>query len=379
MTVVFGGTPQTDAGSEATRSWYLEGCARPASLVDRFPVSGEKFTVGRDKSCSLTLDSQNVSRCHAEIRMVDDMPMLFDLCSTNGTFVNGARIATSTRLDPGDKVQFADMEFQLGEEQSQGIMNTMVASSLEQGWLISRLHEVIDGRRFEMHYQPILTTDGLRTVGLESLVRCQLPGFESPYELFAAASQLHLESRLSQECRLKAVETLGDCQPDLILFLNTHPTEQLGQELIQSLGKLRDTAGHRRIVIELHESVASNLKVIRSFRDALIDLDMRLAYDDFGAGQSRLLELIEVPPDYLKFDRSLVNRIADASPQHRSMVSSLVQVAQASGIIALAEGIDNQADAEVCCDLGFHMFQGYYFGRPAPYQDPETLNGPVPG
>jgi EAL domain-containing protein (putative c-di-GMP-specific phosphodiesterase class I) len=103
---------------------------------------------------------------------------------------------------------------------------------------------------------------------------------------------------------------------------------------------------------------------MREFRAALHDLGIRLAYDDFGAGQSRLLELTEVPPDYLKFDRSLVQESALCSESHWSLLQTLVKHATEVGIATVAEGLESQEAVDACRDLGFTYLQGYHLGRP---------------
>jgi EAL domain-containing protein (putative c-di-GMP-specific phosphodiesterase class I) len=99
-------------------------------------------------------------------------------------------------------------------------------------------------------------------------------------------------------------------------------------------------------------------------RVVLEDLGMKLAYDDFGAGQARLNELVEARPDYLKFDRKLVAGLDAATPDRVQLVESLVQLARQLGIITLAEGIETAGEAATCRRIGFEMMQGYYFGRP---------------
>ena len=92
----------------------------------------------------------------------------------------------------------------------------------------------------------------------------------------------------------------------------------------------------------------------------------RARHDDFGAGQARLLELVEVPASYLKFDISLIHEIDKASVAPRELVALLLELARKMSIATLAEGISRVEEMEVCRDLGFEYFQGYYFGRPAP-------------
>ncbi len=101
-----------------------------------------------------------------------------------------------------------------------------------------------------------------------------------------------------------------------------------------------------------------------ALRDQLNDLDIKLAYDDFGQGEARIVYLAEVPPDFLKFDISLITNIDKASDKRQQMLGALVQMVKDLGITTLAEGIETPAEATVCETLGIELGQGYFFGRP---------------
>jgi EAL domain-containing protein (putative c-di-GMP-specific phosphodiesterase class I) len=98
----------------------------------------------------------------------------------------------------------------------------------------------------------------------------------------------------------------------------------------------------------------------------LNDLDMLLVYDDFGAGQSRLIELLDSVPDIVKFDIAIIQNIQQRSEASRSMVETLVKMARDAGIRTLAEGVESREEAEACSAIGFELAQGFYFGYPAP-------------
>ena len=86
-----------------------------------------------------------------------------------------------------------------------------------------------------------------------------------------------------------------------------------------------------------------------------------LAYDDFGAGQARLLELAEVPPHYLKFDMSFVRGIDSAPASRQRMLTSLVSVARDLLVYTVAEGVETAEEADVCMRIGFTHAQGFFF------------------
>lgn len=344
--------------------WFLFGCLEDTSGLTRISIGKVPFAVGRASSSDFRLSSRNVSSYHAQILAAGEAVLVRDLGSTNGTYVNGRRIVEPTPVGEGDLIQFADMEFRLGCAETPSGEHTAIADRPEEGWLISRMHEVVNQDRFEMAFQPIVSASDLRLEAVEALVRCDVVGLESPIALFEAATKLGLEERLSDMCRTKAVRALGESPFRSKLFLNTHPHEYLGAELVASLKRLRDAAANRPLVLEIHEAAVPELAAMREFRAALRDLGIGLAYDDFGAGQSRLLELTGVPPDYLKFDRSLVKDIATSSASHRGLLRSLLTHAADTGIATIAEGLDDQETADICREIGFTHFQGFHLGRP---------------
>ena len=103
---------------------------------------------------------------------------------------------------------------------------------------------------------------------------------------------------------------------------------------------------------------------MRILRSALTELRISLAYDDFGAGQARLVELVDVPPDYLKFDMRLVQNLESASMERQRMLASLVAMVSDLGITPLAEGIELEGDHEICRQMGFKCAQGFLYGYP---------------
>ena len=120
------------------------------------------------------------------------------------------------------------------------------------------------------------------------------------------------------------------------------------------------------IVLEIHEAAITSVGYLTELMSVLKDLNIELAYDDFGAGQARLIELFEVPPKYLKFDLSCVRGLENASKLHRASVRSLLNMVRDLDVVSLAEGVETPEQSEICQELGFDMAQGYLFGKPQP-------------
>jgi EAL domain-containing protein (putative c-di-GMP-specific phosphodiesterase class I) len=347
--------------------WYLTGCTEANGVMRRIPVNTRPFQVGRQPHLSLYLPSRNVSKLHAEIIGTDAAFCVRDLGSTNGTYLNGRRIKHESLITDGDLVQFADMEFRVGCVDSTAGDQTMVVSSIGNSWLLSQFDRLINDHCLVPFFQPIFAFATRKTCAYEVLARSNLKGLENPGEMFSAATRLQLEVPLSTICRVKGVLAGKQLPGAPNIFMNTHPAEDLRTQILESLQELRKIVPYQPMTLEIHEKAVTDLAAMKEFIVALRALNIGLAYDDFGAGQSRLLDLVEVPPDYLKFDISLIRNIHTMLAKQQ-MVDGLLRIVRDFGIAALAEGIECAEEALVCEQLGFAFAQGFFFGHPAPLE-----------
>ena len=233
--------------------------------------------------------------------------------------------------------------------------------------LESELRSLLKDRAVLPHYQSIIDLNTLEIVGYEVLGRIPeesgLP--KSPAELFKVAACLNLSTELSDLFRIEGAAIWPELPGSPLLFLNTHPSEMSRiDELERSLIHLRKTAADAPIVIEVHERAVPSIAELRRFRHILTDLEMKLAYDDFGVGQIRLVELAKTPPDYLKFDISIIRNIHLAPKSLHQMVLTFVKASHDLGIATLAEGISQKGERDKCMELGFQYAQGFLFCRP---------------
>ncbi len=127
---------------------------------------------------------------------------------------------------------------------------------------------------------------------------------------------------------------------------------------------VREVSPSQRLTLEIHEKAVSDPALMSELHAALRAMDVGLAFDDFGAGEARLVELAKVQPDYLKFDISLIHSIHSAPREHQRMVASLVSMVREMGVVPLAEGIECKEERDVCEAMGFELAQGFYFGKP---------------
>ncbi len=354
---------QTDGGSVV---WALSAPATGDDTAQRIAVTSQSFTIGRHSSSSLVIGNSTVSGRHAELILAADRLLLRDCDSTNGTLLNGRPIHTVESLRDGDILHFGNAMYVVHRGTMAHGMVTVCADNADEALAQVQFATLLARPGVVPHYQPIVHLHEGTRIGYEILSRSQFVGLETPAKMFRVAAQRMSEAELSRVCRLEGLRGADSLDRRYQLYLNTHPAELGNPELLESIQTLRNLYPSREIVLEVHESGVTSIDFLRNLRAALTDLNIGLAYDDFGSGQARLMELIEVPPDVLKFDVSLVQGLPAATPPRRSTVASLIRMVQDLNVIPLAEGIETEEEAEICREVGFELAQGYLFGRGEP-------------
>lgn len=360
-------------------SWYLAGAPVDGNTLllpmDCFPV-----TIGRSRKCTLTIESNSVSRNHARIDADDNGNLhLVDLESTNGTFVNRTRIAVPTILKEGDILHFGSAEFRLKRKfatldsrvgKDQTLNRTCLVPpnlDLPENFLLleKEFIEMLSQKRIRVAWQPIVDARNFNLVAYEVLGRGDhraLP--QHPSALFSFAQKLNKEVALSQAFRTIAASIAAKQIKRICLYMNSHPAEMFKENFYRSIMDIQAIAPNMELVMEVHETAVNEGDKMKTMAKRLREMGVKLAYDDFGSGQSRLEELANIPPDVVKFSRNLICDIDQASRKKQHLVEKLVNIVSDIGSIPLAEGIETEPEASVCRQMGFELFQGNLTGKP---------------
>lgn len=351
---------------ETAATWALVRGAVDGNAEQTAVIAPIPFTVGRSPGSSLQINGKTISGNHAVLTVDDDQLWVADCGSTNGTYVNGRRVVDKIQLKQQDLLQFADVAFRVRYDDRDETSQTMQEDMCDNALSLVQFDRLMENRLVTPYFQPIVEMKNGQFAGYEILARSRLFGLESVGAMFDAASRLNMEVELSRMLRWEGVREGLNLPNNAKLFVNTHPLEIQREGLVDSMAAVRRLSEVIPIVLEVHEAAITDPKEMRELRAQLRELNIGIAYDDFGAGQTRLAELIEAPPDFLKFDIALIRDIDKASPERQTALESLVKVALDLGVNPLAEGVETAEEAGVCRSMGFLTAQGYFFGRPAP-------------
>jgi EAL domain-containing protein (putative c-di-GMP-specific phosphodiesterase class I)/DNA-binding NarL/FixJ family response regulator len=232
-----------------------------------------------------------------------------------------------------------------------------------------RIEEAIHGDALETVFQPIVDLDDGTIRGVEALTRFMSRPRRSPETWFVEAASQGLLTQLELAAASRALEHLDEIPDDVYLSVNVS-TETLCEP---RLTRLLQAIPAARVVLELTERTpVVDYAEMSVWLADLRALGSRLAVDDVGKGFSGLGHLVELSPDLLKFDRSLVAGV-DADATKSGLITRLTSFADEVGMGVVAEGIETEAELHTLRALGVGTGQGFLLGRPGPI--PPLVNG----
>jgi PAS domain S-box-containing protein len=221
----------------------------------------------------------------------------------------------------------------------------------------SGIADALSSLAFHPVFQPIVELSTRKVVGHEALTR-----FDSgrrPDQVFADAKAVGLGIDLELATLSAALRDARGLPADLWLDLNVSPW------LLEYPGPLSAvlSIADRPVVLEVTEHAA--VGNYDAFRTAVRELgnDVRLAVDDAGSGVANFAHIIDLGPDLVKLDRSLVEGVHNHLGR-QALIVGMRYFSEASGCPLVAEGIETEGEAQSLANLGVEYGQGYYFGRP---------------
>jgi EAL domain-containing protein (putative c-di-GMP-specific phosphodiesterase class I) len=241
------------------------------------------------------------------------------------------------------------------------MLSTLLADELEDDAVRRRdrseVLQVLDDRAVSVALQPIVELATGACVGVEALARFAP---HPPEVLFAQAENAGLRSELEILCLEQALRRLPGLQPDQRLSVNLSPDVACA---LAEEGSLRVPL--HRVVLEITEHTAvTSYDRLRTVLDPLRRRGLQLAVDDAGAGFASLRHILELQPDVIKIDRSLVAGL-DTDGARRTVVTTFVLLALEIGASVTAEGVECPHELSTLADLGVDSVQGFLLARPS--------------
>ena len=236
----------------------------------------------------------------------------------------------------------------------------------------AELRRALRDGEFEVHYQAQIESTTRQLVGMEALVRWRHPerGVVPPLEFIPVAEDTGLiipigASVLRAACEQNVLwQRMGLPKVPVAVNLSARQFEDEGLFEMVTLALEESGLEPQWLELEVTESVAMHdaektIAVLERFKA----MGIHSSIDDFGTGYSSLAYLKRLPATKLKIDRSFVRDI-DSDPNDAAIAGSVVRLADTMGLRVVAEGVEEQVQADMLQEMGCHYLQGYLFSRP---------------
>ena len=255
----------------------------------------------------------------------------------------------------GNAYRFFDLEIQQMMEQNQVIE--------------AELRRAIAEGELELYYQPKVSLENSKVLGMEALVRWQHPqhGLLLPDAFIDAAERTGKivdlgEWVLDEACRQTKVWHMQGYE-QLRVSVNVSALQLKDRSFFQfTLDTLKKyDLSPVSLELELTESSIvedSHISILTELRAHGVSI----AVDDFGIGYSSFDRLRQLKVDMIKVDRSFVK--STGTPDDDAIISAIINMAKPLGVTILAEGVETEEQEALLTELGCHQSQGFFFSKP---------------
>jgi EAL domain-containing protein (putative c-di-GMP-specific phosphodiesterase class I) len=248
--------------------------------------------------------------------------------------------------------------------------------------LEAKIKKAITDREFFMYYQPQYFTGSETLRGVEALVRWrdeENGAIISPSTFIPVAEKNGSIIPLGKWVLEESVRQYSVWKEQFgypfILSVNISALQYKEDDFVDSVMEVLNRYDVRASEIELEitenvliddfDAVSEKLKILRG-------CGIRFALDDFGTGFSSLSYLKKLPIDTLKIDKSFIDTVL-MDPPTRVITESVINMAKSLGFETIAEGVEEEQQHSYLHDIGCDVIQGYYFSKPLPPAEVESL------
>ena len=269
-------------------------------------------------------------------------------------------------IENSNYIECADMALNLAKRSHKSLIVYSDDLDLERKHLddlkaVAMVKKALEEDRVVPFFQQIVKKDSLT---YECLVRIIKGGsIVSPYLFVDAIKKTPYYEELTKVMISKSIDIFKGRTESFSINLsyedisNTKIVEFIKKQLTTS-----DIA--KQLIFEILETESiENFNIVRDFIVDMKALGVRIALDDFGSGYANFSHLIELKPDYIKIDGSLIKNI-DKDINAFILVKSITIFSKEMGIKVIAEYIHNEDVYKKVQELGIYGYQGHFFGEP---------------
>lgn len=362
----------------------VTSCVREGDTVAR--IGGDEFAVLLEEVGSpddVSAIAQKILDALGRTLRVDEHDLLVTISIGISLFPDDGEAADTLLSHADDAMYRAKQE---GRASYQFYSAVLEHRALARLTYESELHRAIERDEFTIYYQPQVDVRSgrARGIGVEALIRWRHPesGLIGPDDFIPkleSMEQPELITLIGEWVLRSACEQAAGWRREGIdpfrLSVNISGRQFHQRELHRVVAAVLRETGFDPYSLELEITERALMRHDKASRDnlqALQDLGVRLAIDDFGVGYSSLSSLKSLPVDTIKIDRMFIGDMA-GKRNDAGIVSAIIAMGRNLGLEVVAEGVETEAQVEFLRRHGCYLMQGFLFSRPLPAQELSRL------
>lgn len=353
----------------------LKKAVRESDLVAR--LGGDEFTVLIEDVVDQEVTSKVCESIHNEL----NDPFFINGEEVTITVSIGIAIFPENGLNVETILKCADLAMYQAKAEGRNCYkyfdSMMLQRLVEKREVVSDLKKALKEEQFELHFQPIVDFASGNFTKVEALIRWNHPtkGLLYPNDFIAIAEEFGIINDIGLwvlKNTAQHVSILNETFATIVdVSVNVSPAQFKGDfKLIETW--LEDCKHQNLEVSQISFEITENLlmtsdAIVKKRLKLLKDSGIDIAIDDFGVGYSSLSYLQQIEVDVLKIDRSFVRNLEKDS-NSQALCKAMINMADELGIKVVAEGIEEQAQADLLISYGCRFGQGYLFAKPEPLE-----------
>ena len=375
-----------DVGDELLRqaARRISGCVRNSDTVAR--LGGDEFTV----ILSELDDDSNIEDVTQKIinKLEEEYVLGDEIVHISGSI--GITLYPGDADDIDTLIKNADQAMYAAKKKGRHCFSYFTQSLQDAAQnrlrLTRDLRSALNGKQFEVYYQPVIDLKDDRTVKAEALLRWHHPvrGLTGPREFIHLAEETGMINSIGNWVFTQAVQQAnkwcGNVDTEFQVSVNMSPTQfrlDTGAFITEWQSYLQglDITG-KNVIVEITEGLL--LDADPDVIDKLLwlrDAGIQVAIDDFGTGYSSLSYLKKFDIDYLKIDKSFVKNL-ESNTNDIALCSAMIVMAHTLGLKVIAEGVETEGQKKILADAGCDFAQGFLFSQPVPVDEFEEALRP---
>ena len=241
--------------------------------------------------------------------------------------------------------------------------------------------EALKNNYFYLVYQPQFTTNEKKLRGFETLIRCRKPDMTivSPMDFIPAAEKSNLIMKIDDfviETAMKEFRpVLENSDSELIISINISAKTMASADFYNHIKRLIDEIHFppENLEFEITEySFAESLDTTISNIKKLRETGVHIALDDFGTGYTSIKQLMKLPINLLKIDKSLIDDI-ETDQNMRDMVDSVIYMGHIMNCEVISEGVEKEAQLDILREHKCDFIQGFVWGKPINFEEAKNM------